>query len=97
MLTGGGANLKHLAAYAKEKLRLPVRIAKPGGFSGMSDKATGPEFAAALGLMLADFESTPMAAQTKKNIARGAKSSDSAASFGKLFKQAGDLFKKFKP
>ena len=96
VLTGGGANLKQLAGYAKEKLRLPVRIAKLDGFSGMNDRTAAPEFAASLGLMLADFESSPII-QTKSSSRTGGKNVDPTASFGKLFKQAGDLFKKFKP
>jgi cell division protein FtsA len=96
VLTGGGANLKHLTAYAKEKLRLPVRVAKLDGFSGMNDRTAGPEFAASLGLMMADFETSPMV-QTKTGGRSGNKSGDSSQKLGKLFKQANDLFKKFKP
>ncbi len=88
VLTGGGANLRHLAAYAKEKLRLPVRVAHPDGFGGMNDSIAKPEFASALGLMLSDLESAPT--HTKKH------SGQSTQTFDKLFKSANDLFKKFK-
>jgi cell division protein FtsA len=95
VLTGGGANLKLLAHYAKEKLRLPVRVAKFDGFSGMSDRIAKPEFAAALGLMMSDFEASPMV--TKKNTPRGGNAKTGGDQrFGKLFKQANDLFKRFK-
>lgn len=95
VLTGGGANLKHLANYAKEKLRLPVRVAKFDGFSGMNDRIAKPEYAAALGLMMADFETTPMVAA--KNTPRGGnKSGGQNPAFTKLFKSAGDLFRRFK-
>jgi cell division protein FtsA len=95
VLTGGGANLKHLTAFAKEKLRLPVRVAKFDGFSGMNDRIAKPEFAASLGLMMADFETTPMV--TPKNGPRGGGKSDGQnPAFTKLFKSAGDLFKRFK-
>lgn len=97
VLTGGGANLKHLAHYAKEKLRLPVRIAKFDGFSGMTDSIAKPQFATALGLMMADFEVTPSAAPGKtKSRTPSKKSSESSETFGKLFKHANDLFKRFK-
>ncbi len=95
VLTGGGANLKHLAQYAKEKLRLPVRVAKFDGFSGMSDSIAKPECAAALGLMMADFETAPIV--TNKNTPRGGgKPAGDSQTFGKLFKHANDLFKRFK-
>lgn len=93
VLTGGGANMAHVAEYAKQKLRLPVRIAKLDGFGGMSDRVAHPEFAAALGLMLSDLESGDVPAA--KN--RGDQSGGSGQKFTKLFKSAGDLFKKFKP
>lgn len=56
VLTGGGANLKHIDEYAKEQLGLAVRIGKPTGFGGVADNVTSPEFATAVGLMLADSE-----------------------------------------
>ena len=95
MLTGGGANLKLLTHYAKEKLRLPVRVAKLDGFSGMNDRIAKPEFAAALGLMLADFEASPMVGPKNTPRSGGKKSGDSQT-FGKLFKHANDLFRRFK-
>jgi cell division protein FtsA len=95
VLTGGGADLKQLVAYAKDKLRLPVRVAKFDGFSGMNDHVAKPEFATALGLMMADFASTPMV--TAKHAPRGGgKPGGDSQTFGKLFKQANDLFKRFK-
>ncbi len=55
IIAGGGAKLKGLEEYAKEALRLPVRIAKPTGFSGLSDKVDGSEFSTVVGLMLHDL------------------------------------------
>ncbi|HVI68971.1 MAG TPA: cell division protein FtsA [Magnetospirillaceae bacterium] len=95
VLTGGGANLKHLVHYAKDKLRLPVRVAKFDGFSGMNDRIAKPEYAAALGLMMADFESAP-AGQQKNTPRSGSKSPSESQTFSKLFKHANDLFKRFK-
>ncbi len=91
ILTGGGANLKQLAEYAKDKLRLPVRVAHPAGFGGMSDAVAAPEFATALGLMLADLESSD-GSQPK----RGKGPAVGNPALGKLFKSATDAFKKFK-
>ncbi len=56
ILTGGTANIKHLAEFAKQQLGLAVRIGKPGGFGGVADGVDKPEFACAVGLMLIDAE-----------------------------------------
>lgn len=55
ILAGGGSKLEGIEDYAKEKLKLPVRIAKPSGFAGLSDKVDGSEFSTAVGLMLHDL------------------------------------------
>lgn len=94
ILTGGGANLMHIADVAKEKLRLPARVARINGLSGMNDKVTKPEFATALGLMLADFETAK--AHHKTTNAAGAFDAGTQM-FGKLFNSAGDFFKRFRP
>lgn len=97
VLTGGGANLKKLAEYAKEKLRLPVRIATMHGFSGVSDRVTHPEFATALGLMMADLETPHHKSQPSATGARlGATMENGGVAAKKLFKSASGLFKKFK-
>jgi len=94
VLTGGGANLVHLADYAKAKLRLPVRVAHVNGISGVSENVAKPEFATALGLMLADFES----GQHGQKASGGNKAFENGSRmFGKLFNSAGDFFRKFKP
>ena len=54
VLVGGGAKLDGLDDFAKEKLRLPVRIGTPTGFSGVADNVSTPEFTTAVGLMLHD-------------------------------------------
>lgn len=93
VLTGGGANLVHLADYAKAKLRLPVRVAHVNGISGVSENVAKPEYATALGLMLADFE----AGQHAQKTGAGSKAFENGSRmFGKLFNSAGDFFRKFK-
>ena len=57
VLTGGTANLKGIAEFAKEQLGLAARVGKPAGFGGVADNVTNPEFATAVGLMLLDAES----------------------------------------
>ena len=56
ILTGGTANIKGLADYAKSQLGLAARIGKSGGFAGVADDIEKPEFATAIGLMLIDSE-----------------------------------------
>lgn len=97
VITGGGANLKSLADYAKHKLRLPVRVAHMDGFKGVSDRIASPEYASALGLMMVDLEvtGTQNAGGSGKHLGVGMEQGGKAAK--KLFKSASDLFKKFKP
>lgn len=64
VLTGGTANIKGIAEYAKSQLGLAARVGKAAGFAGVADHIETPQFAAAIGLMLVDAEST---------VAQGAK------------------------
>ena len=56
VLTGGTANLKGIAEYAKSQLGVAARVGKPHGFGGVADEIDKPHFAAAVGLMLVDAE-----------------------------------------
>jgi cell division protein FtsA len=58
VLTGGTANIKGIAEYAKEKLGLAARIGKARGFGGVAENIEAPEFATAVGLMLIDAQGT---------------------------------------
>lgn len=64
VLVGGGANLKGITEFAKSQLQLPARLGKLNGFSGVADKIEDTSYAAALGLMLLDFETAPRQAPT---------------------------------
>lgn len=69
VLTGGTANMKHIAEYAKEKLGLAARVGKPTGYGGVADHVEEPQFATALGLMLIDSQNggqTPKADKGRK-------------------------------
>ncbi len=57
VLTGGTANMLHMAEYAKEKLGLAVHVGKPKGFGGVGDDIEQSEYACVVGLMLIDAES----------------------------------------
>jgi cell division protein FtsA len=56
---GGGANLAGIEELAKQKLRLPARVARPQGFSGIVDKINDPMYAVAIGLMIENLHFEP--------------------------------------
>lgn len=51
VLTGGGAMLKGVEEVARERFRLPVRIGRPRGLSGLTDVVSTPAHATAVGLV----------------------------------------------
>jgi cell division protein FtsA len=59
VLTGGTANLKGIANFAKQQLGLAARVGKSTGFGGVADNIADPELATAIGLMLIDAEASP--------------------------------------
>lgn len=91
VITGGTANLKGIADYAKEALQLSARVGKPSGFGGVSEQVEKPEFATAAGLMLLDLEGAggSQTAHAHEN------SSDSGV-LGGLSNRVKGLFSKFK-
>ena len=88
VLVGGGAKVKGLAEFAKEQIGLAVKIGKPQDHAGMTDDIKDPEYAAAIGLMLAMSTSTsrPEGSHSKK----ASKVAQKAGGF------LGGLFAKFK-
>lgn len=90
VLTGGVANMKGIADFAKRHLGLAARVGKTGGYGGVADRIDEPQYAAAVGLMLIDAESTD---QKSTKSAKGAK--------GKKLKEArgllSGLLNRFKP
>lgn len=92
VLVGGTANLKGIAEFAKEHLGVAARAGKSAGFGGVADDIDKPQFAAAVGLMLADAESGTQ----NSPAARGGKhqvSSDALKNAGGILK---GIFGKFK-
>jgi cell division protein FtsA len=53
VLTGGCANMPGIAELAFRVFRLPVRIGVPAGLGGLVDEFKNPEYATAVGLVLA--------------------------------------------
>ena len=52
VLTGGTANLAGIETLAQEVLRLPVRVGRPRGISGLSGYICDPAYATSVGLLL---------------------------------------------
>ena len=92
VLTGGAAQMKSMAEFAKHKLELAVRIGKPTGFGGVAEKVDQPEFATAVGLMLIDSDNTNTR-QSGKKKAGSKSSSEFVSSAGGVIKK---LFGKLK-
>lgn len=66
VLTGGTANLKGIADYAKEKLGLAARLGKASGYGGVAEHIEEPQFASAVGLMLLDASGVATHQQPQK-------------------------------
>jgi cell division protein FtsA len=75
VLTGGTANLKSVADYAKESLGLAVRLGVPSGYGGVADDIDKPQFATVVGLMLMDAEAGGTAKHSPKMKGKNALSS----------------------
>ncbi|MDB5165364.1 MAG: cell division protein FtsA [Candidatus Saccharibacteria bacterium] len=56
VLTGGGAQLKHIVEYAKQALGVAARLGKATGYGGVAEDAEKPHYASVVGLMLIDGE-----------------------------------------
>ena len=52
VLSGGTASLAGICQVAEQVFNLPVRVGKPKGVGGLTDLVRGPEYAAAVGLVL---------------------------------------------
>lgn len=56
VLSGGGVNLPGLAMLAKDKLRLPVKIARSVNFEGIAEVVDDPAFSVAMGAVIWGIE-----------------------------------------
>jgi cell division ATPase FtsA len=56
VITGGSAQIKGIAEYAKIALQLAARVGHSEGFGGVAENLTQPQYACVLGLMLLDLE-----------------------------------------
>jgi cell division protein FtsA len=79
VLTGGTANLKGLAQYAKEKLNLAARVGKSSGYGGVAENIDQPQYATVVGLMLTDVHGASHVANPSHAKASGAAALKSAS------------------
>lgn len=91
VLTGGGANLKHITDYAKQTLGLAARIGKPSGYGGVAEGAEKPDFVTAVGLMFVDIEGTEKPMSGHSNMLSGSTAIKQARGLVSRF------FDRFKP
>lgn len=56
IITGGSAQIRGIADYAKGALQLSAKVGHGEGFGGVAENITQPQYATVLGLMLADLE-----------------------------------------
>ena len=96
VLIGGGANMKKIADFAKQKLGLAARVGRASGLGGAVDNIEQPEYAVACGLMLTDAEG--QAANRGTNGTRSAKlpTANAKDSLKKASDGARKFFGKFK-
>lgn len=66
VLTGGGARMRDIDKFVREKLEMSVKIGVPTGLSGVADAIQKPEYATAVGLMLTSAEGSHTAAKAAK-------------------------------
>ena len=67
VLTGGGAHVHGIVEFAKSQLEVAAKVGMPTGYAGVSEEAERPEFAAAVGLMLADSVGIEVSGNSGKN------------------------------
>ncbi len=72
VLTGGTAQLKGIAEYAKEALGLAARVGIASGYGGVADGIDKPQFATVIGLMLIDAEGGGATKHNDKSRGKGA-------------------------
>ena len=80
VLVGGGSRMRDIDVFAREQLKKAVRIGLPREVTSVSEEMLNPEFAAAIGLMLADDDVNTYAP------------SDGDSKFGKKKKDGGGIF-----
>ncbi|MEI7689796.1 MAG: cell division protein FtsA [Candidatus Saccharibacteria bacterium] len=85
VLTGGTAQLRGIADYAKEALGVAVRIGEIADYGGVADDVQKPYFATAIGLMLIDSENNSYSNHRSGNQKGGRVAKNIGGIFSGLF------------
>ena len=85
ILTGGGAKLKDIDAYAQKQLGMAVRIGEPHDLTGVGNSVSKPEYAAAVGLLLRGLDEGGVSGGSEKKRGKKEKKKSGKGFFG-LFK-----------
>ena len=91
VLTGGTANIKSIAEFAKEKLGLAARVGKAQGYGGVADNIEAPEYATVIGLMLMDAEGGTV----EQHRGMGSSVHHTATEATRVVKNAGGVLSRF--
>lgn len=94
VLTGGGAQLRGIADYAKEALQLSARVGRANDYGGVAEQVSDPGFASALGLMLIDLENTPRGHEGARKSHAG--NGEAGAVFNKISSAVSGVIGKFR-
>ncbi|HET9026009.1 MAG TPA: cell division protein FtsA [Trueperaceae bacterium] len=90
VITGGASLMPGVEQVANDRFRLPVRIGKPDGVSGLSDVVASPAHATAVGLVRYGVAHGPLIAPTTR---RARPSDDEGENFiGRIRKVLKDFF-----
>lgn len=65
VLTGGGAKLQGLDVLCYERLKIPVRVGFPYGFSSVNTNIFSPEYSVLIGLLLLSLDDTKLEIKDK--------------------------------
>lgn len=91
VITGGASLMPGVDQVANERFRIPVRIGKPDGVSGLSDVVASPAHATAVGLVRYGMAQGPIVAAPQPRRVR-ASEDDGESFFGKIRRVLKDFF-----
>ena len=84
VLVGGGAKMRAIDSFAKEQLQRAVRIGTPRNIAAVAEDVLKPEYACAIGLVLADNDMNSYAPSGEKESRMGSHGKKGDGIFGKI-------------
>ncbi|MFA5568167.1 MAG: cell division protein FtsA, partial [Trueperaceae bacterium] len=90
VITGGASLMPGVEQVANDRFRLPVRLGKPDGVSGLSDVVASPAHATAVGLVRYGMAQGPVASPTSRRTRSGDETDESF--IGRIRKILKDFF-----